>query len=650
MSTRPLLPKYLGAIPLPTIASTSFHSVKSDLTRWLTTRVNLRPTFVVLGAELALVAAAFLLNMHLFASILSGLQVAQAAATFLLLLLALRGAALILFGVFQRSLRYASTADMIAIAKSVGASGFAWYLIYRIGNFGPRVPSVLFISDAVVSFLFLSALHFSVPIYNSHRARNARGAKRVIVVGAGDAGAAVLNELLRDPQSGIRPVAIIDDDCKKKGTRICGVPVVSTVANLQEMALRFDASEVLVCIPTATEAQMRQILTACRQCGVPVRTLPSVSELVTDHVSWRDLRSIRIEDVLQRKQAVLDGSLSKALVQGKVVLVTGAGGSIGSELSRQLAAAGPRRLILLDKSENNLFYSHMAIQEGWPAINVKLALADILDEHQLEELFVRERPDLVFHAAAFKHVGMMELHPYQAIRNNVLGTWNLLTAALKSDVKVFVNISTDKAVNPCNYMGLSKKLAERLVRGVAVRYHVAFMNVRFGNVAGSSGSVLQIFGEQIKKGGPLRVTDPQASRYFMSITEAVYLVLCAATLGRGGETYILDMGDPVNIYELARAVSLLSGFAPDEELPIQFTGLKKGEKVHEELWESWEQPKPTAHPQIFALAGTDPLPIDMLSVVGELRNLVEVHDREGLLTYIGELVPGFAVERMPLSA
>src|SRR3990172_11672006 len=194
---------------------------------------------------------------------------------------------------------------------------------------------------------------------------------------------------------------------------------------------------------------------------------------------------------------------------------------------------------------------------------------------------------------------MMELHPYQAIRNNVLGTWNLLTAALKSDVKVFVNISTDKAVNACNYMGLSKKLAERLVRGVAVRYHVAFMNVRFGNVAGSSGSVLQIFGEQIKKGGPLRVTDPQASRYFMSITEAVYLVLCAATLGRGGETYILDMGDPVNIYELARAVSLLSGFAPEEELPIQFTGLKKGEKVHEELWESCEQPKPTAHPQIF---------------------------------------------------
>jgi FlaA1/EpsC-like NDP-sugar epimerase len=617
-------------------------SINANVRQWVMEKAHVGPALAVLGTDLILVSVAFLLNIRFFST---SADAWPATMAFFPLVLALRAVALALFGVIQSSLRYASLADLVAIAKAVVVSSAAWYGIYQLWPSSAEIPGVMFVTEAALSFVYLAAFHFSARIYNSQCAKNAADARRVIVVGAGDAGAAVLNELVCDPGHGIRPVAIIDDDPAKRGTRICGVPVVGTVADLSEIVFRFGASEVLLCIPSASQAQRRRLLVACRECGLPVRTLPSMPELITGRVSWRDLRNVGIEDLLQRTPANTDDSWAKALVSGKTVLVTGAGGSIGSELSRQLAVAGPRRLILLDKSENNLFYSHMAVQEGWPSVDVEPVLADILDQHHLSELFAREQPDLVFHVAAFKHVGMMERHPYQAIKNNVLGTWRLLKAAQEAGVKCFVNISTDKAVNPCNYMGLSKKLAEKLVRAMAAQHQTPFMNVRFGNVAGSSGSVLQIFSEQIRKGGPLRVTDPQASRYFMSISEAVCLILSAARIGRGGETFIFDMGDPINIYELACTLSLYSGLAPEEELPIQFTGLRTGEKVNEELWESWECPQPTEHPRIFGLAGVDPLPIDILSVVERLEQLVETHDHAGLEEYIAELMPEFAADR-----
>ena len=285
----------------------------------------------------------------------------------------------------------------------------------------------------------------------------------------------------------------------------------------------------------------------------------------------------------------------------------------------------------------------------FPTCRVPL-LADISDRRLVRDLFLEHRPDLVFHAAAFKHVRMMELHPEQAIRNNVLGTRNVLAAALEAKTKAMVNVSTDKAVKPRNYMGLSKKLAEFMVQDFASRHGARFMNVRFGNVAGSTGSVLRIFSDNISSGKPLRITDPKATRYFMSIPQAVYLILCAATLGMGGETFILEMGDPVNIYELARTVSLLSGVTPGEELPIQFTGLRDGEKIHEELWEPWEQPQPTENPHILKLTGFSPFPLDAANAAGRLEQLVSAYDRPGLLECIAELAPDFAQERAPFSA
>jgi FlaA1/EpsC-like NDP-sugar epimerase len=331
------------------------------------------------------------------------------------------------------------------------------------------------------------------------------------------------------------------------------------------------------------------------------------------------------------------------------VLVTGAGGSIGSELCRQIAAADPKRLIVIDKSENSLFYCHMGLGEAFPELEITPYLTDVTDSHTVREIFRTEKPDFVFHAAAYKHVGMMELHPDQAIRNNVLGTRNVLMASAEAGVKTFVNVSTDKAVNPRCFMGLSKKLTELLVKEFAARHALPYMNVRFGNVAGSTGSVLRIFSEQIKKGQPIRITDPHATRYFMSIPEAVSLILCAASIGKGGETFIFNMGTPVNIYELARTLTLLAGIIPGEELPIHFTGLRAGEKVSEELWEDWELPQATENPHVFRLTGSEPLAIKIIPAVQQLQELLTTHDQAGLLLYLDEMVPNFAIQRSDLS-
>jgi FlaA1/EpsC-like NDP-sugar epimerase len=336
-------------------------------------------------------------------------------------------------------------------------------------------------------------------------------------------------------------------------------------------------------------------------------------------------------------------------VSGRIVLVTGAGGSIGSELCRQIASAVPSTLLLLEKSENSLFYILREIRERFPAVRVKPFLVDIAHEDLVREIFRNQRPNLIFHAAAYKHVGLLETHPHEAIRNNVLGTRNVGLAALESVACRFVNISTDKAVNPSSYMGLSKKLTELCIQELARQKSTRFMNVRFGNVAGSTGSVLRLFWDQIQKGQPLQVTDPRATRYFMTIAEAVYLILRAATLGHGGETFIFDMGDPVNIYELAKTVSLFAGLVPEKELPIQFIGLNEGEKVCEQLWEEWEHPIPTAYNRILAIADVDPLSFSVFETIQQLEAYLLTDDRMGLLTYLHSLMPRFAASRQQCS-
>jgi FlaA1/EpsC-like NDP-sugar epimerase len=560
-------------------------------------------------------------------------------------------------GLYRRSLRYASALDLIAIAKVVFLSGlFLWVAIECLFR-RLQIPSYMFIVDAALLLMFWGSLHFGPRVWRIQHATGRTHGKRAVIIGAGDAGMAVLKELALDPMASCRPVAVVDDDPAKWGRRLYDVPVVGGTKDLAKIAASKDANEILICIPSATRTQMHDILSASRRSNLPVRSLPSLSELIhrtgLGEVSRRDLRNPRIEDLLQREEIRVDAEETRRVVGGKTVLVTGAGGSIGSELCRQIAAAGPQKLLLVDKSENSLFYVNLETSERLDATRVKPFLVDLLETARMRRILQGERPDIVFHAAAHKHVAMLELHPEEAIRNNVVGTRNLAEAAFECGVGRFINISTDKAVNPRSYMGFSKKLSEICIHELALRADIVgrgtgatrFSNVRFGNVAGSTGSVLRLFWDQIQKGGPVRVTDPRATRYFMSVPEAVHLILRAAALGRGGETFVLDMGEPLNICELARTMTLFAGLRPNEDVRIEFIGLQKGEKISEELWDEGEQPALTDSDRILVVHGKNASTHGILEKIWRMEEFLGIQDREGLLRYIHDAFPEFAASR-----
>ncbi len=611
-------------------------------------RRTYRPLLVLTG-EVFLAAASYVLALSILAPGSGTAWTIAALRSTLAILILFRLAALGSARLYRRSLRYANLLDLISIARAAAFSsvlfwGFAWW---QFG--GLKIPAAVFLVDWAFLQLFWGGLHFGGRILRTQHAAGRKGGKRVVIVGAGDAGMALLKELALDPASKCRPVAVIDDDPEKWGRKIYSVPVAGGTGELARIASETRADEILICIPSATRAQMSGILEACRLSNVPVRTLPSLSELIDEKVSPRDLRSPRIEDLLQREEIRVDAEETRSVVGGKVVLVTGAGGSIGSELCRQIAAANPRKLLLLDRSENSLFYVNMEISEQLGAARVKPLLVDLLHIDRLREILQQERPDIVFHAAAHKHVAMLELHPEEAIRNNVLGTRNIAEAALECGTSRFVNISTDKAVSPRNYMGLSKKITELCIQELARVGSTCFSNVRFGNVAGSTGSVLRLFWDQIRKGGPIRVTDPRATRYFMSVPEAVHLILRAAALGKGGETFVFDMGEPLNIYELARTMMLFAGLKPEEDIPIEFIGLKEGEKITEELWEEWEHPVSTCCDRVLLIHQENGLSRGILPRVRKMEEFLARGDRDGLLAYIQEIVPEFRSNKSQMS-
>lgn len=597
-------------------------------------------------AEIGLAAASYSLAVSLLAGAGGAPWTTGVLRSTLGILLLFRLAALASVRLYRRSLRYASLLDLISIAKVASCSSILFWGLASWKFQSLTIPAAVFLVDWAFLQLFWGGLHFGARILRTQFAAGRKDGKRVVIVGAGDAGMTLLKELALDPASRCRPVAVIDDDPQKLGRTMYGVSVAGATKDLARIASQACADEILICIPSATRAQMREILDACRQSGVPVRTLPTVGELIGGKVSRRDLRSPRIEDLLQREEIRLDAQETQIVVGGKVVLVTGAGGSIGSELCRQIAQANPQKLLLLDRAENSLFYVNLEISERLGPERVKPLLVDLLHRNRLLEILREEKPDIVFHAAAHKHVGMLELHPEEAIRNNVLGTRNIAKAALDCGASRFVNISTDKAVSPRNYMGLSKKITELCIQELARVGGTCFSNVRFGNVAGSTGSVLRLFWDQIEKGGPIRVTDPRATRYFMSVPEAVHLILRAAALGKGGETFVFDMGEPLNIYELARTMMLFAGLKPEEDIPIEFVGLKNGEKITEELWEEWEHPLPTPCDRIRVIRETDALARGILFRMQEMEEYLARGDREGLVKYIQEIAPDFRATRI----
>lgn len=612
--------------------------------RPVTQRPRIKRSWLVLGAEVSLAAFSYVFSVDILYNGVqrSGLLWSLALPTVVLL----RFLGLYWAGLYKSSLRHASVHDLLNIVKGVGlGSGLIFVILNRLELGGERLPLGAFVLDWALCQTLLAALHFATRIYQAQRLMWHKPLKRVAIVGAGDAGMSLARELASDPESSSRPVAIFDDNPLTHGTTICGIPVIGTTDEITQAAEAKFVDEVLICIPSATRSEMSRIISICCQSGVPVRTLPTLADLADGKVSRRDIRNLQIEDLLQRKELLPEPAEIAEIVGNQVVLITGAGGSIGCELSRQVATARPQRLLLVEKTENSLFYIARELHEHFPTLPVTPLLADVTQRHRMNEIFAAEQPSVVFHAAAHKHVGLLEQHPTEAIRNNVLGTRNVALAALHHGTRRFVNISTDKAVNPENYMGLSKKLTELCIQHLAARNCTRFMNVRFGNVAGSTGSVLRLFWEQIQKGEALHVTDPRATRFFMSIPEAVHLILRAAGQGKGGETFVLEMGEPINIYELAKSMSLLAGFAPGKEVPIHFVGLREGEKVNEELWSEWEHPVPTSQKGILAIAEQDPLAADILRTIDELETRLAVSDHQGLRTCLADLFPSFAAKR-----
>ena len=611
---------------------------------------NCAASQVVLLAHLALAVSSYLLAIGLISHERAGAWASEVVPGTVGVVVLLRFAGVLWMQLHRRSLRCANSLDLVAIGKAVLAGSALFWTTTLILFRHLSIPAAVFLMDSAFLILLWSGLHFGSRVLQAWNAAARKSGKPVVIVGAGDAAASVLKEFELDPDSPCRAVAIVDDDPRKWNDSICGVPVKGGIKDVGRIAVEKRAAEILICIPSATRGQMRQILTACRESNVPVQTLPSLSELVGGKVSWRDFRRPQIGDLLQRDEVLLDPRETREVVGGKSVLVTGAGGSIGSELCRQLAAADPRKLLLLDHSENGLFYAHLEACKRLGAERAAPLLLDLLRSDDLREMMRREKPDIVFHAAAHKHVGLLETHAHEAIRNNVLSTRNLAQAAVECGTKRLVNISTDKAVSPRNYMGVSKKLTELCIQEFARQSGARFSSVRFGNVAGSTGSVLSLFWDQIQNGGPVYVTDPRATRYFMTIPEAVQLIVRAASLSKGGETFVFDMGEPVNIYQLARAMTLFSGHKPGEDIRIEFTGLKRGEKVREQLWEPWEHALSTECPRVLAIRENNPASRDILAKIRKMERFLALEEYEALLGFVQEVVPEFHPASPPFQA
>lgn len=502
-------------------------------------------------------------------------------------------------GLYGPIWRHASVAEARRILLAGATAGA---VIYMLNPLRPMpMPRSVALIGALGATGLMGLARFQARVFGSRRYVD-RTATRVAVIGAGEAGATILREMVRRPDTGRRPVIVVDDNARKQGRSLMGVPVVGCTEQLEEVIRQHRVEEVLIAIPSATQQLLSEITRGAQQAGVPLKTLPPVRELLGAVPSVRDVRGVEIEDLLGRTQVPTDVYAIRAAVYDRTVLITGAGGSIGGEIARQVAACGPARLLLLDHDETHLHDVLARIRDGHATTSrdVELVLADIRDEDRMVDVFVEAQPDLVFHAAAHKHVPLLEAHPSEAVRTNVLGTRNVVAASAKAGTPRVVFISTDKAVRPANNLGYSKWLGEQLLLQ-HMPPGTQWCSVRFGNVLGSRGSVIPTFMRQIDQGGPVTVTDPRMTRFFMSVSEAVQLVLQASVMAEGGETYMLDMGEPVNILEMAERMVRLSGHQVGTEIPIRFSGCRPGEKLTEDLQNPDEEAVPTAHPSIVRL-------------------------------------------------
>ena len=535
-------------------------------------------------------------------------------------------------------------AGAIAAAGAVliGTVGLTWTGLSPV-----RLPSSALAVDALLALCVLAGPRLFARLAGA-RSHGRAGDRRAIVVGAGAAGRLMLRELQLDPKLHVRVVAFVDDDPHKQGQLLGNVSVMGAIRDLPALISRLGANEIIIAMPNARGAVIRKVLQVATTAAIPARTVPGLNDLLSGRVKVSALRRVEIQDILRREPVVTDLDAVKELAAGRTVLITGAGGSIGSELCRQIAALDPVTIVAVDHSENQMFEIEAELRHRFPRVRLVPVVADIRAAGRIHDIVGHHAPHAIFHAAAHKHVPLMEHNVAEAVTNNVLGTRNMVDAALDAETRHFVNVSTDKAVRPTSIMGATKRIAEQIVLGAALAEQRNFVSVRFGNVLGSRGSVVPIFLRQIENGGPVTITHPEMRRYFMTIPEAVQLLLQAGVLGSGGELFVLDMGAPVKIVDLARDLIRLSGLEEDVDIEIEYTGVRPGEKLYEELVFGGEDVIPTNHPKVLRFAGTSIEPALGERVDALIRRAVALPiDESELRRMIRALVPEFTGGEKP---
>jgi FlaA1/EpsC-like NDP-sugar epimerase len=563
---------------------------------------------------------------------------------------------LAVFGLFKQYRgwwRYVGITDLIGILRASLVSTLIIVSLWVLLIFAPTpireklqsatfVGQSVFMVDLFTTFLLLAGLRMLIRLYHEEfRTVESGRLKRLLIVGAGNTGVTLLGDLHKKVVAEYEVIGFIDDDPNKQGTFILGLPVLGTVEQLPKICKDRDIEEIAIAMPSATHRQRRHVIQVCEGTKIRFHTVPSISDIASGKFRVSQIRNVDINDLLGREAVALDLQSIEAFLKNKVIFVSGAGGSIGSEMCRQVCNFGPKLLLLVEQAENPLFYIERELRSKFPSLQIKAIICDITDKIRVNEIFDKFRPEVVIHAAAHKHVPLMELNPGEAIKNNVVGTQTVADAADRCGSTNFVMISTDKAVNPTSIMGSSKRIAEMYIQDLAKTSKTQFVTVRFGNVLDSEGSVVPIFKKQIAEGGPVTVTHPDMKRYFMTIPEASQLVLQAATMGKGGEIFVLDMGEPVKIVDLARELITLSGFSPEEDIEIKFTGMRPGEKLFEELSIAGEDMQSTKHPKIAIWKNIIKDREKLRAGINELVTIAKTSGYGELTKKIKELVPTY---------
>jgi FlaA1/EpsC-like NDP-sugar epimerase len=550
---------------------------------------------------------------------------------------------------FYRSLRrFVSIPDLylVFLGNVAGSVLFAAASMFWIG---PVMPRSVLIIDALLCFVATALVRFSVRLYNgTFRERSVKERTGVLIYGAGSAGAELVREIQSDGCTRYEVKGFLDDDPLKQQVRIMGIPVLGSGRQAVSVVRRLNrrkptVGEIIIAMPSATGPQMRESLANCRAAGIPCKTVPGIDEVLSGRLTFGHVRSLSVQDLLGRQQVRLDEGHVQASIAGRSVMVTGAAGSIGSELCRQVARFGPATLVAFDQAESDLFRIENELREKYPELELVVALGTIRDAERLSEVIQRQGVESIFHAAAYKHVPMMESHVLEAVRNNILGTWNVVRIARDQNVRSLLMISSDKAVNPICVMGATKRVCERIVSARSPgNKQTKCVSVRFGNVLGSNGSVVPVFQAQIAAGGPIKVTHPDVRRYFMTISEAVSLVVQASTRSEGSEIFVLDMGEPIRIVDLAENMIRLAGKVPYEDIDIQFTGLRPGEKLVEELRSESDGLLPTTMEKMQVIR-EQPLVWDRIDGwIHELKDLIAARQERGIIAHLQELVPEYS--------